>query len=99
MKFIAGLAASFCFTVSFCSPAIAQDYSNYPSRPIRLITPAAQGGTTDILARMVGVRLGEALGQQVLVENRASASGVLAGEMIANAPTATPCCSPTTSTR
>jgi tripartite-type tricarboxylate transporter receptor subunit TctC len=63
-------------------PAHAQDY---PNKPIRIITPAAQGGTTDILARVFGARLGEALKQQVLVENRASASGVIAGEMVAKA--------------
>jgi len=65
-------------------PASAQDA--YPARPIHLITPAAQGGTTDLLARVFGARLSEALKQQVLVENRASNSGVLAGEMTANAP-------------
>jgi tripartite-type tricarboxylate transporter receptor subunit TctC len=62
--------------------ATAQDY---PSRPIRLITPAAQGGTTDLLARMFGAHLSEAFKQPVLVENRASASGVIAGELTANA--------------
>jgi tripartite-type tricarboxylate transporter receptor subunit TctC len=65
-------------------PALAQD--DYPSKPIRLITPAAQGGTTDILARVFGAKLSEAFKQQVLVDNRASASGVIAGEMVANAP-------------
>ncbi|HZQ74909.1 MAG TPA: tripartite tricarboxylate transporter substrate binding protein [Burkholderiales bacterium] len=65
-----------------CSTAFAQDY---PARPIRLITPAAQGGTTDILARLFGAHLSEAFKQPVLVENRASASGVIAGEMTANA--------------
>jgi tripartite-type tricarboxylate transporter receptor subunit TctC len=61
---------------------MAQDY---PNRPIRLITPAAQGGTTDLLARMFGAHLSEAFKQPVLVENRASASGVIAGELTANA--------------
>jgi tripartite-type tricarboxylate transporter receptor subunit TctC len=65
-------------------PASAQD--DYPAKPIRLITPAAQGGTTDILARVFGARLSDALKQPVLVENRASNSGVLAGEMTASAP-------------
>jgi tripartite-type tricarboxylate transporter receptor subunit TctC len=64
-------------------PVLAQD--DYPNKPIRLITPAAQGGTTDILARVFGAKLSEAFRQQVLVENRASASGVIAGEMVANA--------------
>ena len=63
--------------------ALAQQ--DYPSRPIRLITPAAQGGTTDILARAFGARLSDVFKQQVLVDNRASASGVLAGEITASA--------------
>src|SRR5690349_25073583 len=59
---------------------------DYPTRPIRLITPAAPGGTTDLLARLVGAKLGEIFGQQVIVDNRASASGVIAGELTAKAP-------------
>src|SRR4029077_8175696 len=61
----------------------AQDY---PTRPIRFITAAAQGGTSDILARAFSVHLTEALKQPVVVDNRASASGVIAGELTANAP-------------
>ena len=60
------------------APCYAQDY---PSRPIRLITPAAQGGTTDLLARVFGAKLAEAFGQQVVVDNRASAAGVIAGQL------------------
>ena len=59
--------------------------SDYPSRPIRLITPAQPGGTTDILARMFGVKLTESFKQQIVVDNRASASGVIAGELTAKA--------------
>jgi tripartite-type tricarboxylate transporter receptor subunit TctC len=66
------------------APAFAQQ--DYPSRPIRLITPAAPGGTTDLLARVFVARLSDALKQQVIVDNRASASGVIAGELTANAP-------------
>jgi tripartite-type tricarboxylate transporter receptor subunit TctC len=62
--------------------AQAQDY---PSKPIRLITPAAQGGTTDLLARLFGAKLSEIFKQQVIVDNRASASGVIAGDMTAKA--------------
>jgi tripartite-type tricarboxylate transporter receptor subunit TctC len=63
--------------------AHAQDY---PNRPIRLITPAAPGGTTDLLARLFGAKLSEVFRQQVIVDNRASASGVIAGEITAKAP-------------
>ena len=69
--------------VAACTAALAQEW---PTRPIKLLTPAAQGGTTDILARVFSARLAEALKQPVLVENRASASGVIAGEMTAKAP-------------
>jgi tripartite-type tricarboxylate transporter receptor subunit TctC len=70
--------------LTVAAPALAQQ--DYPNRPIRLITPAVQGGTTDILARVFGARLTDAVKQQVVVENRASASGVIAGELTANAP-------------
>jgi tripartite-type tricarboxylate transporter receptor subunit TctC len=64
--------------------SLAQDA--YPNKPIRLITPAAQGGTTDLLARIFGQRLSEVFGQQVLVDNRASAAGVIAGQLTTQAP-------------
>ena len=57
------------------------DAAGYPNRPIRLITPAAPGGTTDYLARMLSIRLTETWKQQTIVDNRASASGVTAAEI------------------
>lgn len=70
-------------TVALSVPALAQQ--DYPNKPVRLITPAAQGGTTDLLARIFGQKLSEAFGHQVLVDNRASAAGVIAGQMTAQA--------------
>ena len=64
------------------APSFAQDF---PTRPVRLITPTAQGGTTDILARLFSARLTEIWKQPVVVDNRASAAGVVAGELTAQA--------------
>ena len=82
----ASLAAMFLYgTAIAAAPQEAKPDPNYPSRPIRFITPAAPGGTTDQLARLFSARMTEIFKQQVIVDNRASASGILAGELTANA--------------
>jgi tripartite-type tricarboxylate transporter receptor subunit TctC len=73
-------------SLGFAVATTALAQHDYPSRPIRLITPAAQGGTTDLLARIFGAKLTEVFKQQVLVDNRASAAGVIAASMTAGAP-------------
>src|SRR2546426_3137227 len=76
----------FLMLLGLAAGAQALAQQDYPSRPIRLITPAAQGGTTDLLARVFGARLAEVFKQQGVVDNRAGAAGVIAGELTANAP-------------
>jgi len=58
----------------------------YPTRPIRIIVPSTAGGSVDTLARVVGTQLGQRWGQQVVVDNRSGAGGVIAGEITAKAP-------------
>ncbi|CAJ97315.1 Tripartite-type tricarboxylate transporter, extracytoplasmic receptor component TctC [Cupriavidus necator] len=60
--------------------------SAYPDRPIKLIVPYAAGGTTDIIARIVGTRLGPVLGQPVVVENRPGAGGAVGSAYAARQP-------------
>jgi tripartite-type tricarboxylate transporter receptor subunit TctC len=65
------------------SPAAqAQDY---PSRPIRMIVPLPPGGGVDAAARLVGQKLGEILGQQIVIENQAGASSVIGAQTVAKA--------------
>ena len=78
MKLIALL-----FAVLLPAAAQAQDY---PSRPVRFIVPYPPGALTDVLARAIGDRLGTALKQTVVVENRAGAGTLLGADLVAKAP-------------
>ena len=60
--------------------------AKYPNRPLRFIVPFEPGGPSDILARMVGQKLGEALGETIVVDNRGSVGGILGFELGAKAP-------------
>jgi tripartite-type tricarboxylate transporter receptor subunit TctC len=64
----------------------AQSQTAYPSRPIHLIVGFAAGGPTDVLARIIGGRMSEILGQQVVIENRTGASGNIATQFVVRAP-------------
>ena len=80
MKKIMIAAALTAMSLSFGAAA-----QSYPDRPITMVVPFSAGGTTDLLARILGEELGKRLGQQVLVENRPGAGGNIGSALVANA--------------
>ena len=76
--FVTGVAASVAFPLAYAQ--------NLPSGPVRIIVGFAPGGGTDILARVIGQKLGDMWKTQVIVENKAGASGTIASDYVAKQP-------------
>ncbi len=66
-------------------PCLAQAADSYPTRPVRIVVPTGAGGVTDVVARVLAQKMGERLGQQVIVDNRPGAGGVLGTQIAATA--------------
>ena len=71
--------------IALCGVLLPVQAQNYPARPIRIIAQFQPGTSTDILARVIGAKLAEAWGQQVVVDNRAGAGGLVGTELGAKA--------------
>jgi len=83
---VAAAAAVLCVAApSFAQNKAAAPQDGYPTKPIRLIVAFPPGGSTDIIARLVGQRLSERLGQQVIIDNRGGAGGTIGTEIAARA--------------
>ena len=78
LRAIAALALVFAFT----GDALAQ---NWPSRPIRMIVPYTPGGYTDLMARLVGQKIADALGQTIVFENKPGANAIIGTDVVAKA--------------
>ncbi|MBX9905020.1 MAG: tripartite tricarboxylate transporter substrate binding protein [Burkholderiales bacterium] len=89
MQFISGYRKTFPLLLAALGIAMpmapAQAADAYPSRPVRIVTPAAPGGTTDFLARLLANHLSKAWKQQAIVDNRGSASGVNGAQIVQEA--------------
>ena len=58
----------------------------FPAKPIRIVVPFSAGGPTDITARLIGPRMTELLGQPIVIDNRAGATGIIGAELVAKSP-------------
>lgn len=74
----------FLISAAACAPMAA--FCAYPDKPVRLVVPYAAGGGADSAARVVAQRLGTALGQQVIVDNRAGGGGTIGADAVAKSP-------------
>ena len=78
-------AALLMLSLVLC-PALAFGQTGYPNKPVRMVVPFAPGGASDFVARIISPKLGEALGQPIVIENKAGASGNIGMEAAAKAP-------------
>ncbi len=79
--------AAACSAVAVAALPAANAYAQaYPDKPIRVIMPWAAGGPTDVVGRVIAVQMGEILGQPLVIETRAGASGTIGTAQVAKAP-------------
>ena len=70
-------------TLAMAASSFAQAY---PAKPIRMVIPFPPGGTLDTVGRMLAQKLGDQMGQNFIVENKAGGNGVIGGDVVAKAP-------------
>jgi tripartite-type tricarboxylate transporter receptor subunit TctC len=85
-RILAGILLGVSLSAGAQQPHSTSSGQAYPSKPIRVISPYPAGGTTDILARIVGQKLTEAWGQQVLIDNRPGGNTIIGSEAMVRAP-------------
>lgn len=86
LKVLAGMARAVITTLLVASACTANAQQGFPSKPIRIIIPFTAGGTNDILARLLAPKLGDALGQPVIVDNRPGGNTVIASNELLKSP-------------
>ena len=79
------LTATLLVSVLAAAPALSSAAEAWPQRPLRLVVPVPPGGASDFTARILGAKLTDLLGQQIVVENRGGAAGTIASDLVAQA--------------
>ena len=82
---LAGCAMSVALACASMNTFAANAAADYPSRPIRMLVPNAPGSSVDTLSRIIGNKMGEVIGQQMVIDNRAGAGGIVGMEIAKNA--------------
>ena len=80
------MRSTLLFAMLACASTAAIAQTNYPAKPVRLVAPFTAGGPVDITARILAQKLTDAWTQQVVVENRTGASGMIGSELVAKSP-------------
>jgi tripartite-type tricarboxylate transporter receptor subunit TctC len=85
MKRLLDTVMGWCAGLALAVASTSAAAQGYPTKPVRIVVPFGPGGVADISARAVAQKMGESMGQQVIVENKPSAGGILASEAVAKA--------------
>jgi tripartite-type tricarboxylate transporter receptor subunit TctC len=85
MKRLLDTVMGWCAVLALAVASTSAAAQGYPTKPVRIVVPFGPGGVADISARAVAQKMGESMGQQVIVENKPSAGGILASETVAKA--------------
>src|SRR5688572_20265750 len=80
---IRGLTVALALCATVGTHAQTKDTPRYPTKPVRVVVPFAPGGPSDLPARIVAQKMTEAWGQQVIVDNRPGAAGIVGAEVVA----------------
>src|SRR3954470_15784345 len=84
IKFWSAVRVGLAIALAVAAPFVSAQ--TYPSKPIRLISPFPPGGSVDVVGRLLAAKLSESIGQQMVVDNRSGASGVIGTEVVMNSP-------------